>query len=214
VNRDQFEARVLAMWLKTRIPMTRANLQYWTGVARRGLNKRLDELVADGVLEADVDDDGEMFWKVPGAARAPDGPRTIAEHDRRPAAAGTPGRGRPSEVEAVAALALTRAERALGQRPGQAIEAGPGQRSMVVAAALALFTGPFGWLYAGSLKETVPAALIALVALKIVPTFLLMPLLALILPASALVGALYAWQYNKTGARQTLFLDGPGDKPG
>ena len=80
MNRDEFEARVLEMWLKTRIAMTRAHLQYWTGVSRRELNKRLDELASDGVLEVDVDDDGEMVWKVPGAARR----ANSADHHRRP----------------------------------------------------------------------------------------------------------------------------------
>ena len=78
MNREDFETRVLELWMTTRIPLTRAHLQYGTGVARRRLNGWLDEMVADSVLECDVDDDGEMVWTVPGAARALDGPRSFA----------------------------------------------------------------------------------------------------------------------------------------
>ena len=56
------------------MPLTRANLQFVTGVPRGKLGKWLDQLVADGVLDVDADDDGEMVWGVRGAARAGTGP--------------------------------------------------------------------------------------------------------------------------------------------
>ena len=49
------------------MPLTRPNLQFVTGVPRAKLDKWLDQLVADGVLDVDADDDGEMVWGVRGA---------------------------------------------------------------------------------------------------------------------------------------------------
>jgi hypothetical protein len=209
VNRDDFEARVLEMWMRTRIPMTRANLQFWTGASRRNLNKRLDELGADGVLEADVDDDGEMVWSVPGATRAIDGPTSFAEHDRRQGIKAEARRRVASRGDdgLRTALTLARSAGALERKGGGALEAtGKPEKSLLAGAGLGLL-GPLGWLYSGSFKETIPAALVVILVASVLPTFLLMPLMPLILPLSAMVGALYAWQYNKTGERQTLFFD-------
>src|SRR3954466_14902638 len=66
--------------MTTRMPLTRANVQFVTGVPRAKLGKWLDELVADGVLDVDADDDGEMIWGVGGATRAqksPDKPEEV-----------------------------------------------------------------------------------------------------------------------------------------
>lgn len=212
MNRDEFEARVLAMWMKTRIPLTRANLQYVTGTSRRELNKRLDELTVDGVVEADVDDDGEMLWTVPGAARAPDGATTVAEHDKRESLRAearqklAARRGKPAG-ELSTALTLAREVGSLERPRGAAVaRAGQEDKSVLVGAGLGLL-GPLGWLYAGSFKETVPAALLLVLLYSFVPTFLFLPLLPLLLPVSAIVGGLYAHQHNKSGERQTLFLD-------
>src|SRR5438270_4098605 len=65
--------------MTTRMPLTRANLQFVTAVPRGKLEKWLDQLVADGVLDVDADDDGEMVWGVRGAARAATGPQKPEE---------------------------------------------------------------------------------------------------------------------------------------
>src|SRR6476659_4939602 len=65
--------------MTTRMPLTRANVQFVTGVPRAKLGKWLDELVADGVLDVDADDDGEMIWGVRGASRSTTGPTSPAE---------------------------------------------------------------------------------------------------------------------------------------
>jgi hypothetical protein len=69
--------------------------------------------------------------------------------------------------------------------------------------------GPLGWLYAGSLREAVPASaawlLLAAIASKILPAVLLMPVLMVALPLSGIAGVVYALQYNRTGKRQRLF---------
>ena len=61
LTRDDFEHRLLSLWMTTRMPLTRANLQFVTGVPRAKLGKWLDQLVADGVLDVDADDEGEMI---------------------------------------------------------------------------------------------------------------------------------------------------------
>ncbi len=220
MNREDFEARVLQLWMTTRIPLTRAHLQYGTGVARRKLNGWLDEMVADGVLECDVDDDGEMLWTVPGAARALDGPRSFAEAERldglraevrrkvrqeRGAAAARKPLGGTSDDAAALGMALVR--RASGP-PAHTRDASDGgkQKSLLLSGGLSFF-GPLGWLYAGSLREAIPAAAIAVLVTAIVPSFLLMPILWLAMPLSAIVGLIYAWQYNRSGQRTPLFLD-------
>jgi hypothetical protein len=80
-----------------------------------------------------------------------------------------------------------------------------GDKSLIAAGALGLLTGPFGWLYAAPLREAVPAILVFLILCKVLPTALLMILP--VLPASALIGALYAWKYNRTGRRSSLLSD-------
>ena len=219
MNREQFESRVLDLWMTTRIPLTRAHVQYHTGVPRRQLNKWLDEMVGDSVLEVDVDDDGEMLWKVPGAARPIDGPRTFAELEkhgrlreeaRRKVRA---GRSRPrerDEVDETLGLGMALARRASSslQPPGEA----ENRKSLLLSAGLSFF-GPLGWLYAGSLREALPASAIALLVAALVPTFLLMPVLWLVMPLSALTGLVYAWQYNRHGHRTPIFLDDKKGKP-
>lgn len=221
MNREQFESRVLDLWMTTRIPLTRAHVQYHTGVARRQLNKWMDEMVTEGVLELDVDDDGEMVWKVPGAARPIDGPKSFAElekHGRireearrklREGRARNRPRARDDEVDETLGLGLALARRASSSLDRPRGE-GDNKKSLLLSAGLSFF-GPLGWLYAGSLREALPASAIALLIAAIVPTFLLMPILWLVMPLSAITGLVYAWQYNRHGHRTTIFLD---DKKG
>ncbi len=86
-----------------------------------------------------------------------------------------------------------------------------GEKSLVKAGVASLALGPLGWLYAGSFREAIPAsaAWLALAALLMkFPALILMPALLVALPLSAIVGAVYASQYNKTGKRQRLFGKG------
>lgn len=206
MNRDDFEASVLDLWMTTRIPLTRAHLQYRTGAARRRLNGWLDEMVAEGVLECDVDDDGEMLWTVPGAARAAGGPRSFAEAEKLAGLRAEARRKVRENRSKGDALALVR--RAAEGPPAVRPEEDDGkQKSLLLSAGLSFF-GPLGWLYAGSFKEAIPAAVVALIVWQIVPTFLLMPILWLAMPLSAIVGLIYAWQHNRSGERTPLFLDG------
>lgn len=86
---------------------------------------------------------------------------------------------------------------------------GKGEKSWIKSGVASMALGPIGWLYAGSLREAVPAAAawIALLTLasKILPMVLLMPALMVALPLSGIAGVVYALQYNRNGARQRLF---------
>ena len=91
----------------------------------------------------------------------------------------------------------------LAKKPGK------GGKSWMVSGVASLSLGPLGWLYAGSLRESVPAAtiwvLLAALASKILPTLLLWPVLMVVMPLSGIAGVVYALQYNRHGARQRLF---------
>jgi hypothetical protein len=224
VNREQFEASVLDLWVTTRIPLSRAHLQYHTGVGRQRIDRWLDELTGEGVLECDVSEDGEMLWRIPGAARSRTGPQSFAELERGGGAAPrrpgrSAGRVRPradedAAEEAVASLsraALTLAKKGSGPPArGKGKGAEREQKSLAVSAGLS-FLGPVGWLYAGSLREAAIGTALAVLVWKLAPSFLLMPILWLALPLSAIIGVLYAWQYNRRGERTPLFLDGKKD---
>jgi hypothetical protein len=86
-----------------------------------------------------------------------------------------------------------------------------GDKSWLKSMAASVLLGPVGWLYAGSMREAVPAsaAYIAFAALaaKIIPAMLLWPVMLVGLPLSGLAGLTYALQYNRTGKRQRLFGD-------
>ena len=89
-----------------------------------------------------------------------------------------------------------------------------GEKNWMISGGASLM-GPIGWLYAGSLREAVPATaawlLVASVVWKILP-FLWMPLLMVVMPLSGIAGVIYAMQYNRTGQRQRLFGDKKADK--
>jgi hypothetical protein len=84
-----------------------------------------------------------------------------------------------------------------------------GEKSWIKSGVASLALGPIGWLYAGSLREAIPATAvwIALLGLasKILPTILLWPVLMIVMPLSGIAGVVYALQYNRHGGRQRLF---------
>jgi len=84
-----------------------------------------------------------------------------------------------------------------------------GEKSWIKSGLASLFLGPFGWLYAGSWREAIPAsagwAVLISIASKIIPMVLLMPVLMVALPLSGIAGVVYALQYNRHGGRQRLF---------
>lgn len=86
-----------------------------------------------------------------------------------------------------------------------------GEKSWLISAGLSFFFGPLGWLYAGSFRETIPAAvlyvMVAGIVSKILPMFLLMPVLMVLLPISGIAGLVYAIGHNRAGKRIRLFGD-------
>jgi hypothetical protein len=196
MKQPDFEKRVLEIWVRSRVPLTAAHVQHLTGAPRAKVKKWLDAMTIEGALEADVDDDGEMTWKVRGAERAASGPATVAELERFQRLASEVGvRG--------AERALSRGARERGvARPG-----GDDQKSVVASGVLSLILGPFGWLYAAPLRESVPAVLVLCVVGSFIPRLLLTPLLAILAPLSGLAGVYYALRHNQTGERTGLFSD-------
>jgi hypothetical protein len=93
---------------------------------------------------------------------------------------------------------------------------GKGEKSWVKSGAASFFLGPIGWLYAGSMREAVPAgaawATFFALAIKFLPAFLLTPVLLAVMPLSAIAGVVYALSFNRKGSRQRLFT-GDRDKP-
>lgn len=84
-----------------------------------------------------------------------------------------------------------------------------GEKSWITSGIASMALGPVGWLYAGSLREAIPASAawlaLAAIASKILPMVLLMPVLLVALPLSGIAGVVYAVQYNRHGGRQRLF---------
>jgi hypothetical protein len=118
---------------------------------------------------------------------------------------------RPSDDDQLESLggALELASKANRVKQELARVPGKGEKSWIKSGVASLALGPIGWLYAGSMREAVPAAVgwVALAALasKLLPVFLMMPVLMVVLPLSAIAGVVYALQFNRTGTRQRLF---------
>ena len=103
-----------------------------------------------------------------------------------------------------------RVKQELSKRPTK------GEKSWIKSGIASLALGPLGWLYAGSWREAIPASaawiVVASIASKIIPMFLLMPVLMVVLPLSGIAGVVYALQYNRHGGRQRLFDRDKDDK--
>jgi hypothetical protein len=205
VARKSFEQQLLQLWMTTRVPFTRANLQFYTGLDRAKLERRLDELVGSGVLEVDSDDGGELIWTVAGARRPADGPTDVAEAQKldRLRSEIAPSPSAPSKSGALVKRARTAAALATPSTSGG--------KSLIASGALSFFFGPLGWLYAAPLKEALPAICLYFLICALFPHFLLAPLLGIANPLSALAGIGYALRHNQRGERTPLL--GGGDRP-
>lgn len=83
MNRNEFESKVLELWVKSRIPLTQANLQYFAGVPRKKLDEWLDDLLGSGVLDIDIEGSESLEYIVPGSARSLEGPKTCEDYERK-----------------------------------------------------------------------------------------------------------------------------------
>jgi hypothetical protein len=193
MKQKDFEARVLAIWMRSRVPLTLAHVQHLTGATRDRSKQWLDAMTVAGVLDVEVTDDGEMIWTVRGAERPRSGAQTVAEWERLQTL---------SQEVARAPTAL--AARALG---GALVRSSDDKKSVVASGALSLVLGPLGWLYAAPLREAVPGAAVYVGLFSLLPHFLLVPLLGVLMPISGVAGVYYAWRHNQTGERTGLFSD-------
>ena len=193
MKQKDFEARVLAIWLRSRVPLTVVHVQHLTGAARDKCKQWLDAMTVEGVLEAEVADDGEMLWAVRGAERPRSGPEPVAERDRLDAL---------TKQVASAPRALARPARG-----GELARQGGDEKSVVGSGVLSAVLGPLGWLYAAPLREAVPGVAVYIGLYSFLPHFLLVPVLGVLAPVSGLAGVYYAWRHNQTGERTGLFSD-------
>ncbi len=142
MDRDEFESKVLELWIKSRVPLTEANLQYFAEVPRRTLKSWIDAMLDEGFLELDVDDEGEMSYRVLGAQRSLDGPETCEDYERKRKMveeakkrilARRAGKDYepPASSPAVAERAASRLEAADGEDGSDDEEDGPGVVGMV-----------------------------------------------------------------------------------
>ncbi len=196
MKQKDFEARVLAIWLRSRVPLTLVHIQHLTGAGRAKSKQWLDGMTVGGVLDVEVTDDGEMLWTVRGAERPRSGPETIAELERLDALT--------TEVARVP-RALARAAGAVGG--GALARQGGDAKSVVASGVLSAVLGPLGWLYAAPLREAVPGAAVFIGLCSFLPHFLLVPVLGVLAPISGVAGVYYAWRHNQTGERTGLFSD-------
>lgn len=111
--------------------------------------------------------------------------------------------------------ALALARRAHGVKQELTRRPKAGEKSVVKSGLASMLLGPLGWLYAGSLREAVPASAawlaLAYLASTFIPMFLLLPVLMVALPLSGIAGVVYAMQYNRSGHRQRLFDKDKGE---
>jgi hypothetical protein len=177
----------------------------------RAVMKRLAALEA----EVKADTDAQQARKAAALARlreqrvtqAAERART-AEPARKPRASARDDR---EDLEGLGG-ALELASRANQVKHELARKPRKGEKSWIVSGVASLALGPAGWLYAGSLREAVPAgvawAAFWAFAWNYLPFFVL-PILMVVGPLSAIAGVVYALQYNRSGRRQRLFS---GDK--
>jgi len=184
--------------MRTRIPLTLANIVYCTHAPRKKAQRWLDDMVKEGVVEVDADDAGELIWEVRGAARAAKGPTAVEDWDKVPSTElATTGSNTSLAASGAALLLASRAGKLLPTRKD-------GDKSLVASGLLSFFLGPIGWLYAAPLSEAIPVIVIYAAICAIFPGFLLKMLLPLIGPVSALAGVAYAWKHNSNGKRTPL----------
>ncbi len=198
MNQHEFETAVMRMWTTTRIPLSRVNVQVFTHAPRDRIERWMNELATAGLVELDSDDEGEVLWRVRGAARSTTGPRSIDELERL----GRLTREVDAETSRSPRMPVRVASR-LAPEPTVRDE-----KSLVASGVLSFVFGPIGWLYAAPLKDSVTAivavAVTTSVLTAILPYAWAASLLGLISPLSAVAGVVYAHRYNKTGRRASM----------
>lgn len=68
---QRFEQAILKMAFETDAKITTASVAYYLGIPSRKANELLEALLAEGVLELDSDDQGNLFYFVPNQSSPP-----------------------------------------------------------------------------------------------------------------------------------------------
>lgn len=222
VKPKDFEQAVLELAMTTRVPLTRANIAFYSGAASKQADKWLDEMIRDGLLEFDSDDNGDLIYIVSGAQRPASGATQLTRCSACQRATGAGSRcTRCGKLLDPQLRALKEEVDRAGStidilRQGSSLMRGgvqEGEKNLIVGGLLGLL-GPIGWFYSAPFKEAGVATLLFLIVANVVPGFLFYPVMGLITPLFVLLGAMYAWRYNRTGQRTSLFLeeDSPGGR--
>lgn len=216
VKPQDFEQAILELAMTTRVPLTRANILFYSGAGAKQAERWLDDMLKSGLLEFDSDDNGDITYVFVGAQRPPSGATSLTRCSacRQVTGAGirctrcgqlldAQMRALRSQIDgAGTALQLVSSGgRSLLNQPTR-----PGDKNLVVAGVLGLL-GPWGWFYSAPLREAGTATAAFLLAYWLIPHIILYPLMSLMLPVSAMVGVLYAWKHNRQGSPSSLFID-------
>lgn len=182
------------------------------------LQRRLEALEAE--VKAEAETKAARKKEVIAQLRAREAAKKAAEHKAEPKAepkpepkpkpvkkAPPPEEDEPSDFDTAMVVAkgakmAVQAKKEL-EKPRQ-----KGDKSWLVSSGLSLVLGPVGWLYAGSFREAIPAAAIYVIVATILtklPIFLVWPVMAVLLPLSAIVGLVYSLQFNRNGKRTRIF---------
>jgi hypothetical protein len=79
------------------------------------------------------------------------------------------------------------------------------RKSLVASGLLSFFFGPLGWLYAAPWSVALAGAGAWLLTAYVLPQFLLVYVVGIVAPISAIAGVFYAIGFNLTGVRTPLF---------
>lgn len=82
MNRDEFQAKVLEVWAKSRVPLTGVNLQYLAGVTPSQLDRLVEGMLDSGLLDINTSDD-EGDYVVTGLARSASGATSCEEYVKK-----------------------------------------------------------------------------------------------------------------------------------
>ena len=190
-----FQQTIIDVWSRTTMPLTRVNIIGLTGLPAAKVERHLDAMAADLLVELDSNDAGDLQWRVCGVARPTSGLATLGEVKRW------------NELRAETAMA-TRPSAPPSAFGGASGASGGGeQKSVVLSGFLSFLLGPLGLLYAAPLQVALPAGLAWLIAGALIPQFLLVYLAGVVCPVSAIAGVLYAASHNRHGARTPLLAE-------
>jgi hypothetical protein len=141
--------------------------------------------------------------------------RASSAHDDDDEPAPPPKRGKRggglADLDVGKALDIARSAKGELEKPRE-----KGEKSLLWSGGLSTVLGPVGWLYAGAWREAIPGAAawlaVGAVASKILPAFMLWPVLMVVMPISGIAGLIYAWQFNRKGRRTRIFKGSGADE--